>query len=371
MKLNVIKILVQPADMYTYWLDNTLEGIYREAARKNMEIEFLNFGCPNGGLTDLANKHYPVLLIGYSTAWMTSALATLHEQGFQPIIVSAQPPANAHTFHAVKFELEEAVTAMMQHLQSAGRRKIALLGTNPDSAADEIKRSVFLAAANAMNLPVGPEDVYPSYASLHECSEHYMERYQRYDAAMCSNDTVAIHLIRQLKLIGCRVPEDLFVSGMGNSNIGRRQKPSLTTIEFDYHELGRQGVRLYTFLLENNTMPLIRASVQCRLIIRESTANYHGNQPDDMKENPDHQAVQYYADPEVAEIIRIEDFMQHSDELDKEILYGLMADETYERLSERLNMSEGTIKYRLKKMQARIGVDNKTELVRLFRNIIP
>jgi len=63
-------------------------------------------------------------------------------------------------------------------------------------------------------------------------------------AIMCSNDVVAFLLLRFLHAEGIRVPEDIAVTGYGNSMPDYTAAVSLTTIDQPFFEVGREAARL-------------------------------------------------------------------------------------------------------------------------------
>jgi GntR family transcriptional regulator of arabinose operon len=63
-------------------------------------------------------------------------------------------------------------------------------------------------------------------------------------AVICSNDLVAFGLLRFLNAEGLRVPEDVAVTGYGNSMPEYTAAISLTTVDQPFFEVGREAARL-------------------------------------------------------------------------------------------------------------------------------
>jgi LacI family repressor for deo operon, udp, cdd, tsx, nupC, and nupG len=57
----------------------------------------------------------------------------------------------------------------------------------------------------------------------------------------CSNDEMAIGLMRTLALAGIRVPQDISIAGFDDIEFAAMANPSLTTVRQPRRELGRTG----------------------------------------------------------------------------------------------------------------------------------
>jgi LacI family transcriptional regulator, repressor for deo operon, udp, cdd, tsx, nupC, and nupG len=94
---------------------------------------------------------------------------------------------------------------------------------------------------------------------------------KRPTAVFCSNDEMAIGLIRGLASAGLRVPEDISVAGFDDIEFAEMASPPLTTIRQPRRELGRNGAAALLELLRGRT-PLPRIRLETELIVRASTA---------------------------------------------------------------------------------------------------
>jgi LacI family repressor for deo operon, udp, cdd, tsx, nupC, and nupG len=94
---------------------------------------------------------------------------------------------------------------------------------------------------------------------------------RRPTAVFCSNDEMAIGLIRGLVSAGLRVPEDISVAGFDDIEFAEMAGPPLTTIRQPRRELGRNGAAALLELLHGRT-PSPRIRLETELIVRSSTA---------------------------------------------------------------------------------------------------
>ena len=91
-------------------------------------------------------------------------------------------------------------------------------------------------------------------------------------AAFCMSDTVAMGVIRALKDMGLRVPEDVSVFGFDGIDMGSYFLPRLTTIEQPVDLIASQSIRLIMEMIEHDAPPQ-HITVEGALRMRESIAH--------------------------------------------------------------------------------------------------
>jgi LacI family transcriptional regulator, repressor for deo operon, udp, cdd, tsx, nupC, and nupG len=94
---------------------------------------------------------------------------------------------------------------------------------------------------------------------------------RRPTAVFCSNDELAIGLLRVLTSAGVRVPEDISVAGFDDIEFSAMATPALTTIRQPRRALGQQAATALLELLGGRT-PGPRIRLETELIERASTA---------------------------------------------------------------------------------------------------
>jgi len=96
---------------------------------------------------------------------------------------------------------------------------------------------------------------------------------RRPTAVFCSNDEMAMGLIRALASGGLGVPEDISVAGFDDIEFAEMASPALTTIRQPRRELGRQGAAALLELLHGR-QPAPRIRLETELVERASTARH-------------------------------------------------------------------------------------------------
>jgi len=90
-------------------------------------------------------------------------------------------------------------------------------------------------------------------------------------AVFAANDIMAIEALKWLIKHGWRVPEDLAVCGFDNIPSASIIVPSLTTIDQNALELGRQAAQQIINQIEGQENGIDLISFPCKLVVREST----------------------------------------------------------------------------------------------------
>ena len=91
-----------------------------------------------------------------------------------------------------------------------------------------------------------------------------------FDAVVCSNDELALGLIRALKEKGFNVPKDCLVAGFDNILKSSLSTPSLTTINIDWDMCGAEIAKMALNILEKKEIDK-KVIIPAELVIRDST----------------------------------------------------------------------------------------------------
>lgn len=364
MKPKTVHLIIQPPTAHSYWTEIIIDSICQEASRREAQVLFHD--TPEAMLQ--AAPHAPgVLLVGHSKKWFDASAARLSEEGISPTLVSAYIAVDER-YNAVFFSLPTAVREALAYLKHTGHPRVAFLGINPDSPADCAKVEAFDAAVEELELP-GCLNIPGGKRSIQGCVETLLAQFEQFDSALCANDPVAFCLIERMHQEGLKVPEDLFLIGMGNSRFGSIYHTPVTSIAFDYQELGRQAVHLYMMTGGDTSGIRWRMSLPCKLLVRETTAYIQEGARGSIAQADGEPLASYYTDPDVHFFNQVEGVLQHCDEWDYRILQALMTGATYQQISQTVHFSERSIKYRVKKLISRANVETRAELCQLLQPI--
>ena len=177
----------------------------------------------------------------------------------------------------VGFSHEKAGAAVAAHLQSVGKRRLAVL-TGDDARALR-RKAGFVDSARALGLAWDPVDGVPTgivrapttAGSGRTGLIDLLARYPDVDAVFCSSDLLAIGVLIEARARGIRVPADLAVVGFGDLALARDFDPPLTTVRIDGAAIGRTAARLIVDRVEGRPIAERVIDVGFSVIRRAST----------------------------------------------------------------------------------------------------
>ena len=224
--------------------------------------------------------------------------------------------------------------------------------------------------AKGLGLPLTENDVYYVDTDIDNSIVSCVNNAEKYDGVICSNDYIGAVLLAQARERGIRVPEDLFVVGMGDTLIGRYTMPTLTSTSNDeFFEVGCQAVNMWRIITDNPYLSNMTITVGTSIIPRGTTA-FMEPRPDDYDfPQEDEPPIRIGTQNQV--IRSLENCLRGCDEIDNQILHAVLEGKSNEQIESDLFLARNSVYYRLKKLYQAAGVSHRTELKELFRHYLP
>ncbi len=174
----------------------------------------------------------------------------------------------------VQIDARKTMDLLMEHLIGLGHREIALVGGRADvlSTFEKIQRYKQLLKQN--QIPFRPELV--QEAGHYNDAGAYAEMNRMLDAGIVPTAVIAINdysaagIARSLTEHGYRIPEDISLVSYDNTYIAEMLIPKLTSIDYDYGNLGRKLVETAIGALEGKEIPQL-PMLEPTLVVRESS----------------------------------------------------------------------------------------------------
>jgi LacI family transcriptional regulator len=166
---------------------------------------------------------------------------------------------------------EQGIAAVVRFLIDFGHRKIVHLGGPATIWTGRLRREAFARAANEAGL--GADEAHVVSAGFfiedgYRATLALLEAGAKPDALVAANDPVAVGAIRALNERGLRVPEDITVTGYGDTDLGRNF--GLTTVRQFPERMGSEAVRLVLGSQPIGAADSIELSPE--LVVRSSSA---------------------------------------------------------------------------------------------------
>ncbi|HHX36586.1 MAG TPA: LacI family transcriptional regulator [Clostridiaceae bacterium] len=165
----------------------------------------------------------------------------------------------------------------VQHLIDKGHRRIALVQGDFSSHVMEGRRQGYLDALRNNDLPLNEADIFcipADYGHAISCLETILDERQPefYPSAFfCTNDEIAVGIIKGLFRRGHKVPEEFGVVGFDDSILATTIEPELTTVSVDKRYMGSESVRLLHQLMQGEELAPGIHRVGAHLVVRGST----------------------------------------------------------------------------------------------------
>jgi DNA-binding LacI/PurR family transcriptional regulator len=169
----------------------------------------------------------------------------------------------------IQTDYKRGMQRVAEYLYTLGHRRMAFVGHHSALGPLNDRRQAFLEAMQGFDgveqITVANDD---SFAGGRSAVRDIFEEGFRPTAIMCVNDFMAIGVLRQLRELGLRVPEDVSVSGFDNISLSEVWSPALTTLNLPRDLIGRH---ILENLVGSPDPGLEELMIEPELMIREST----------------------------------------------------------------------------------------------------
>ena len=176
--------------------------------------------------------------------------------------------------YQVQIDAMKSMDLLMDHLIGLGHREIALVGGYAKvlSTFEKIQRYKQILQRN--HIPFRPEMVeeHGSYnaASAYARMNRMLEEGNIPTAVIAINDFSAAGIAQSLTEHGYRIPQDISLVSYDNTYIADVLIPKLTSIDYNYENLGNKLVETAIGALEGKTIPKLQM-LDPTLVVRESS----------------------------------------------------------------------------------------------------
>lgn len=256
-----------------------MTAIHEVAAPHGYRIVITTTGDTSGSTAELVRSLGASMVDGIiiSPLRVGQDLIDAIAQSTVPVVVIGRALGD-HGIESVSTDSAGGVGQAVQHLLSIGRRRIAFLNGPVDTTPGEARQRGFDAAVSGpgwtgelTQVEVG-EDF--TVAAGLAATRRLLDRADAgpgIDAVVAANDLLAIGAIRAARERGLRVPQDLAVTGMDDTEIGQVFEPGLTSVSLGSRERGRAAAEILLARLDGSDHSPEHIDVEPRLIVRGST----------------------------------------------------------------------------------------------------
>ncbi|GAA3096753.1 LacI family DNA-binding transcriptional regulator [Nonomuraea salmonea] len=191
-----------------------------------------------------------------------------------PVVIIGSVPDGTRVDN-VRADSRTGVRLAVDHLYALGRRRIAMVNGPLDTVPGAARGAAYREALTDLGLPYDENLVQIGDFYREEgrrAVAELLDRAPEIDALMCANDLIALGALDVLRAKGRRVPEDVAVVGMDDTDLAAASWPSLTSVSLGSAERGKAAAELLLERLQGDDGDPKRVTVAPRLAIRASTA---------------------------------------------------------------------------------------------------
>lgn len=178
-------------------------------------------------------------------AVMTSeiSLRLIHELARRRIAVTFLDLAPVQSYMSnLRIDYFSGVEKIVKYLYQNGHRRIAFVAGRPGLNSNLARLHAYEKCMQTLGLKPGP--VVPGNLRFEgglAAGLAIAKMSPRPTAVMAINDLTAVGVIKGLMKSGCRVPEDISVTGFDNTRLAEYSNPSITTVDVHREMVGRMA----------------------------------------------------------------------------------------------------------------------------------
>jgi DNA-binding LacI/PurR family transcriptional regulator len=192
-----------------------------------------------------------------------------------PFLVLGRP-ANASGISVVDYDPEHAMMLILEHLAQLGHRHIGYLEYPPRKRKDRLAFSRFVQqgfarAQEQHGLTLIVEETDGSAESGHEAALNLLKRDTRITAFVTLPNATHIGVLRAMRQLGKRVPEDISLVGISRIHWSEWALPQLTSADIPLVDMVQNATELLLRKLDGEELHQ-QVIYPARLMLRESTA---------------------------------------------------------------------------------------------------
>jgi DNA-binding LacI/PurR family transcriptional regulator len=193
-------------------------------------------------------------------------------------IVEVDRSSGVRGAHVVLAENREGGLSAVRHLVQLGHKRVATISGKPGVTTGAERLSGYHDGMAEAGLRVEPGWVVS--VSQHDEAHGYdaamrllrLPGKRRPTAVFAFNNELTAGLLRAVKAVGMRVPDDISIVGFDDSRWARLMSPSLTVVTQPAYEMGYLAGERLVSLLDRPNVPGSVTRLPTSLIVRESTA---------------------------------------------------------------------------------------------------
>jgi len=159
-----------------------------------------------------------------------------------------------------------------EYLINKGHKNIAIVGFNSFHDQVNSRKKGYVEALREYSLKYNPEFVFNTTLNIEggeKIGEEVYKKINKLDSVFCFSDLIAVGLMKKLKSLKVKIPDDISILGFDNIELTKIVDPTLSTVHQKKKLLGAKAVESI-ISSKNNTEEINSIILDVKIIERES-----------------------------------------------------------------------------------------------------
>lgn len=351
MNIRKIKIICEEAYAESIWCKQLLNGFIKELKKRRISYEVL----PS---LDITEEEEMVCLIGTSSNWCEKSIHQCNSSGRTPLVLSSQSRRSVTgNYHFLCPDIRKTAKELKEKLDKAGRTNIAVYGASISSELDRDRTEILASYVQDTSA------IFPNTGNLENCFRSFLPKASQYDAVICINGYAAISLVKKLEKENKGLLDKLVVVSFEEVLKHSKYNQWISLVDLNLESYGKTAFAMLELIDSGDAISTLTVEMQCS-VCDVTPMNCLG-ETDILTEN-----YLLYEDPEIVSMAKIEQLLRDADDMDHHIIAMLLDNAKYSEIADSCYMTEGNVKYRVKKYLGICDCKTKKELLELLQEYL-
>ena len=276
-KTNIIGVIVP--NITHYFTTTLIRGILQEASFQGYRVIVSESNDDVKKQTEMLNTmiQFGVDGVLMSLSKMTKDIDSILRVMHTLPLILFDKASNKIPCTQVVINEEEAAYDAVEHLLNIGKKRIAIIKESENSYNSEKRYSGYLRALKEHQIPIDKKIILSvdniSLTQGKRMASILMSLKHKPDAIFAITDSAAIGVIKTLKKMNIKIPDEIAVVGFSNSIRSTIIEPQLTTVDQPGQKIGATAVKYLIEEINNPNDEFVNKTIEIKsnLIIRNST----------------------------------------------------------------------------------------------------
>jgi LacI family transcriptional regulator, galactose operon repressor len=192
-------------------------------------------------------------------------------------LVTVDVSINAARSLVLEVDYAQGINQAVQHLALLGHHRIGFASGPMPHLTNVRRKEAFLQSVQKIGLSSKATPVFfgdHTFEGGTKAAQHFLHLKERLTAILCSNDMMAVGVLRVLAERGIRVPDEMSVVGFDDIHLAEFANPPFSTVRMSREDLARAAFKGLKLLRQKDiSTPLDPIRVATNLVLRQSTSS--------------------------------------------------------------------------------------------------